>query len=210
MDSLADYLRDPFSSTTLLIYSTLLALCFYTLMNLITFVARSCFNFWKHKQLKFKRILLVIAHPDDECMFFGPILVHLLEANKKFVYVLCLSAGKLITSTYNYIQDKTEVIIRTIISFYVVAGGYEGKDKEFKRKKEFFKSCDVLGMNPSNVMLVNYDRMKDDPNKEWPTGLIRDTIYSFISSYDIDTVSISILYSYSRNFWLFIQLSVLI
>lgn len=36
--------------------------------------------------------LLVIAHPDDETMFFGPLIVNLVEANKDLT-ILCLSHG---------------------------------------------------------------------------------------------------------------------
>ncbi|KAH7728366.1 phosphatidylinositol glycan anchor biosynthesis protein [Aphelenchoides avenae] len=38
------------------------------------------------------RCLLVIAHPDDEAMFFGP-TVHQLTASGCSVFVLCLTAG---------------------------------------------------------------------------------------------------------------------
>lgn len=38
------------------------------------------------------RVLLVIAHPDDECMFFGPTVLGLLQ-RKCDLYVLCLSNG---------------------------------------------------------------------------------------------------------------------
>lgn len=36
--------------------------------------------------------LLVIAHPDDEVMFFGPLIINLYE-NKKSLHILCLSNG---------------------------------------------------------------------------------------------------------------------
>ncbi|XP_022902710.1 N-acetylglucosaminyl-phosphatidylinositol de-N-acetylase [Onthophagus taurus] len=39
------------------------------------------------------RTLLVIAHPDDECMFFGPIVHHLIENDSCRLYVICLSMG---------------------------------------------------------------------------------------------------------------------
>ncbi|XP_034828008.1 N-acetylglucosaminyl-phosphatidylinositol de-N-acetylase [Maniola hyperantus] len=39
-----------------------------------------------------KRVLLVIAHPDDECMFFGPTIFRLCEQGAE-VYILCLSNG---------------------------------------------------------------------------------------------------------------------
>ncbi|RWS31442.1 N-acetylglucosaminyl-phosphatidylinositol de-N-acetylase-like protein, partial [Leptotrombidium deliense] len=37
------------------------------------------------------RILLVISHPDDECMFFGPAILKLLANHE--VFVLCFSVG---------------------------------------------------------------------------------------------------------------------
>ena len=40
-----------------------------------------------------KRILLVIAHPDDECLFFGPTVLALLREYRQHFYVLCLSNG---------------------------------------------------------------------------------------------------------------------
>ncbi|XP_011557274.3 N-acetylglucosaminyl-phosphatidylinositol de-N-acetylase [Plutella xylostella] len=42
--------------------------------------------------LKTKRVLVAVAHPDDECMFFGPTIYRLCEQGAD-VYILCLSNG---------------------------------------------------------------------------------------------------------------------
>lgn len=42
--------------------------------------------------LKAKRVLVVVAHPDDECMFFGPTIFRLCEQDVD-VHLLCLSNG---------------------------------------------------------------------------------------------------------------------
>ncbi|KAI5642601.1 glcNAc-PI de-N-acetylase domain-containing protein [Phthorimaea operculella] len=42
--------------------------------------------------LRAKRVLLVVAHPDDECMFFGPTVFRLCEQGAD-VHLLCLSNG---------------------------------------------------------------------------------------------------------------------
>ncbi|CAB3222228.1 unnamed protein product [Arctia plantaginis] len=39
-----------------------------------------------------KRVLVVVAHPDDECMFFGPTIFRLCEQGVD-VHILCLSNG---------------------------------------------------------------------------------------------------------------------
>lgn len=40
-----------------------------------------------------KRVLLVIAHPDDEVMFFGPLITSLVQSGSTNVYLLCFSYG---------------------------------------------------------------------------------------------------------------------
>lgn len=40
-----------------------------------------------------RRVLIVIAHPDDESMFFGPTILSLTKRTNCQVYLLCLSNG---------------------------------------------------------------------------------------------------------------------
>lgn len=42
------------------------------------------------------RLLFVTSHPDDECMFFGPLLYTVTHYTDCLVYLLCLSNGKCI------------------------------------------------------------------------------------------------------------------
>jgi N-acetylglucosaminylphosphatidylinositol deacetylase len=60
------------------------------------------FGFWMYTStlsasfptLRNKRILLLIAHPDDEAMFFAPTLLGLTRpGNGNHVKILCLSSG---------------------------------------------------------------------------------------------------------------------
>lgn len=50
-----------------------------------------------------KRVLIVIAHPDDECMFFGPTIYKLTKNEDVQVYLLCLSTGKYPVTTLDTI-----------------------------------------------------------------------------------------------------------
>ncbi|XP_017020479.1 N-acetylglucosaminyl-phosphatidylinositol de-N-acetylase [Drosophila kikkawai] len=45
------------------------------------------------KTTHMERVLLVTAHPDDECMFFGPLIYSLTQRQGCQVYILCLSNG---------------------------------------------------------------------------------------------------------------------
>lgn len=49
-----------------------------------------------------KSVVFVTAHPDDECMFFGPTIVNLIHQNIE-VHILCLSTGNF------YGEGKTRV-----------------------------------------------------------------------------------------------------
>uniref|UniRef100_A0AC34RTF9 N-acetylglucosaminylphosphatidylinositol deacetylase n=1 Tax=Panagrolaimus sp. JU765 TaxID=591449 RepID=A0AC34RTF9_9BILA len=52
-----------------------------------------CYNFQRKLPIKDGgRCLLIIAHPDDETMFFGPTLLKLIESNVK-VFVLSITTG---------------------------------------------------------------------------------------------------------------------
>jgi hypothetical protein len=41
---------------------------------------------------KLTSVLIVIAHPDDECMFFSPTIIQLVKQHIP-VFILCLSSG---------------------------------------------------------------------------------------------------------------------
>ncbi|KAM9728599.1 N-acetylglucosaminyl-phosphatidylinositol de-N-acetylase [Menidia menidia] len=54
------------------------------------------------------RALIVTAHPDDECMFFSPTIIRLVELNAS-VHVLCLSEG----NYYNQGVLRREELLRS-------------------------------------------------------------------------------------------------
>lgn len=59
------------------------------------------------------RVLLITAHPDDECMFFGPVIQKLSKMNNTQLYLMCLSVGNVplhlfngLYQIYNFIDIK--------------------------------------------------------------------------------------------------------
>ncbi|XP_047462305.1 N-acetylglucosaminyl-phosphatidylinositol de-N-acetylase [Mugil cephalus] len=54
------------------------------------------------------RALIVTAHPDDECMFFSPTIVRLVELNAR-VHLLCLSEG----NYYNQGAQRKEELLNS-------------------------------------------------------------------------------------------------
>ena len=84
----------------------LLVLGIWLIVSFLThrFLARSKKNMMiKDISKKSSNVLFVIAHPDDECMFFGPAITSMtqpvssdssgLRKKAKHVYLLCLSDG---------------------------------------------------------------------------------------------------------------------
>ncbi|XP_006101448.1 N-acetylglucosaminyl-phosphatidylinositol de-N-acetylase isoform X5 [Myotis lucifugus] len=102
------------------------------------------------------RALLVIAHPDDEAMFFAPTLLGLARLRHP-VFLLCFSAG-------NY-YNQGEI-----------------------RKKELLQSCDVLGIPPTNVMIIDSRYFPDDPGVEWDTEHVASVLLQHIEVNDINLV----------------------
>ncbi|XP_041519791.1 N-acetylglucosaminyl-phosphatidylinositol de-N-acetylase isoform X4 [Microtus oregoni] len=99
------------------------------------------------------RALLVIAHPDDEAMFFAPTVLGLARLGQR-VFLLCFSAG-------NY-YSQGEI-----------------------RKKELLQSCDVLGIPPSRVTIIDKSEFPDDPGVQWDTESVANTVLQHIEVNDI-------------------------
>lgn len=74
-----------------LIISILLYIVLCILMYL-SMVRWKLFSFSRDIR-NYKRILFVIAHPDDECMFFGPTILNYTRKEKCVVYLMCLTTG---------------------------------------------------------------------------------------------------------------------
>lgn len=85
----------------LIIYSFSIFICLNALLYYLIHRyrnGRSKFRLLRPSKLPHNssRVLLVTAHPDDECMFFGPTLIALKKRQNCTIYVLCLSQGEII------------------------------------------------------------------------------------------------------------------
>ncbi|CAL1699297.1 unnamed protein product [Somion occarium] len=106
-------------------------------------------------------ILLLTAHPDDECMFFAPTILSLTKyhVNEKRpnLYSLCLSVGNA-----------------------------EGLGNI--RRDELQRSLDVLGVDQGRRWVVDHPELPDNMTVHWDAHAIADVVRPYIVKYNIGTV----------------------
>ncbi|EGG14453.1 phosphatidylinositol glycan [Cavenderia fasciculata] len=105
------------------------------------------------------RILLAIAHPDDECMFFSPTLEYYqsIQGEESIVHVVCLSNGN--------------------------ADGL-GKIRE----KELVNSCRCYGVARDHVAVVNDTNLPDGMDKDWDVTVISKYIQKYVDQWGITQI----------------------
>ncbi|KAG0351136.1 N-acetylglucosaminyl-phosphatidylinositol de-N-acetylase [Podila minutissima] len=103
-------------------------------------------------------IVLAIAHPDDEVMFFGPTLAELTRPEHgNTVRVLCMSSGN-----------------------------HDGLGEV--RKKELINSCKAFGIRESHVTILEREELKDGPKELWDPSLVGDQMNLFAKKHNIETI----------------------
>lgn len=121
---------------------------------------------YEHGFEKAHRVLFVTAHPDDECMFFGPTILRLQQQttvppasgnDKCLVYLLCMSAG-------------------------------DSERKGKARRAELWRACDVLGIASENVTLYHCDVLPDDPGVRWRADVVARIILRHVEALSIDAL----------------------
>ncbi|KAF9352035.1 N-acetylglucosaminyl-phosphatidylinositol de-N-acetylase [Mortierella sp. AD094] len=136
----------------------MLLISFYALL----FTAICLYAFFLTRYLKTPivktSIVLVIAHPDDEVMFFGPTLAELTRPEHgNTVRVLCMSSGN------NDGLGET-------------------------RKKELVASCATFGIRESQVTILEREELQDGPNELWDPSLVGDQMNLFAKKHDVEMI----------------------
>ena len=103
-------------------------------------------------------VLLVIAHPDDEAMFFVPTLRALVaHPEENHVYVLCLSNG-----------------------------GFDGLGEV--RAKEMLRSAEVLGIAVDDVRIVDDPRLQDGMQNKWAAADVAGHVQDCVEAWGINRI----------------------
>ncbi|KAA0196162.1 hypothetical protein HAZT_HAZT009586 [Hyalella azteca] len=111
------------------------------------------------QQSRKRRVMFVTSHPDDECMFFGPSILHFAQNEKALVYLLCLTDGS-----------------------------YQNVKLGKKRQQELWASCKELGIPEGHITLYKCRHIPDDPNKSWPIVTTANIINHHLHALSCDMV----------------------
>lgn len=126
----------------LLYYASIFILGYFVFWFLTSTLVASSFR--PPPELRKKRVILLIGHPDDEAMFFAPSLIALASpANHNQVKIVCLSTGNAI--------GEGEV-----------------------RRGELLNSACRLGICQEDVFIVDDPRFQDGPGNDWKKEDIAD------------------------------------
>ncbi|KAI3643382.1 hypothetical protein MP228_012937 [Amoeboaphelidium protococcarum] len=103
--------------------------------------------------------LIVTAHPDDECMFFAPLIRLMVQNSNQFseVYLLCLSTGN-----YDNLGNQ--------------------------RQQELLNAASVLGLDEDHVFSLHHPSMLDSPHTYWESHVVSDVINDFVRKNKVNCV----------------------
>ncbi|KAK4221342.1 hypothetical protein QBC38DRAFT_134000 [Podospora fimiseda] len=125
---------------------------------LIAYIVGSDARILPPQLLHAKNLMIVTAHPDDECLFFAPSILGVLERNTKMV------GGLLVMSTgNNYGKGET-------------------------RSLELKGSCKALGIHFQRCIALDHPDLQDDPKKWWNTGLIENFVHEHVIKWEVDAI----------------------
>jgi len=141
------------------------------------------------------RVLLLTAHPDDETFFFGPTLTSLIPS---------LSAP-VSESSREKASDTVALTFPQVYSLCFSVGNADGLGDI--RRRELGDSLDILGVTEDRRWILDksyvtlschvmsdtgnsqrYSEFQDGMHVRWDADLIADTVYKYISAYNISIV----------------------
>ncbi|KAF3142293.1 N-acetylglucosaminyl-phosphatidylinositol de-N-acetylase [Orbilia oligospora] len=138
MPAIVNRLRSPRGLAIFLLLPILMAaFCYYTLSQLPT-----------HSPIRNRNIALLIAHPDDEAMFFSPTIQSLVSPS---------------------LQNTVQIVCFSI-------GNAEGIGNI--RETELLASASILGVTNVNnsVIILDDPNIEDSMTKSWPEDLLASLI----------------------------------
>jgi len=123
-----------------------------------------------------KNLLIVTAHPDDECLFFSPSILGVLEGEPK------TTGGLLVLST-----GKLSLFLTQGSPLKKNPGNNYGVGE--MRKLELKGSCEALGIDATRCVALDRAELQDNPKVWWNQTAIVSAVKEYVDKWKIDAVS---------------------
>ncbi|KAJ6460880.1 N-acetylglucosaminylphosphatidylinositoldeacety la se [Mycena sanguinolenta] len=115
-----------------------------------------------------KNILLLTAHPDDECMFFAPTILALAALQRPSVSI----------------RDRTSA--SSLYSMCMSVGNADGLGPI--RKFELESSLDLLGVDTDKRLIVDHPDLQDNFTEYWDAQVIASALKPYVLENRINTI----------------------
>ncbi|KAA1067804.1 N-acetylglucosaminyl-phosphatidylinositol de-N-acetylase [Puccinia graminis f. sp. tritici] len=143
-----------------------------------------------------ERILLVIAHPDDESLFFSPTLLNLLSPrhlNRTTPTTATLNASSSTHPHHSQSPKNTtsENVPLTLDSprahiLSLSSGNAEGLG--IKRTREMRASCWAFGIPSTSCIVLDHPSLPDSMSVWWPEDTINEFVKLYVDLWNIDLI----------------------
>jgi hypothetical protein len=126
-----------------------------------------------------KNLLVVTAHPDDECLFFAPSILRVLDGNPQVQgHLLSLSNG----------MNPRAFSLCHFHSRWLTMSAGNNYGKGDLRLGELKRSCAVLHIPNSYCEALDHANLQDNPKVWWDTDLIQKLVDERVKQWSIDVV----------------------
>ncbi|KAI7936882.1 hypothetical protein MJO28_015781 [Puccinia striiformis f. sp. tritici] len=138
------------------------------------------------------RIMLVIAHPDDECLFFSPTLLNLLSpryVNRTEFNASPLKLNDHNTSIHKNLSPKAEQLrLESPMGHILSLSSGNAEGLGIKRAREMRASCWAFGISSEHCMVVDHPDLPDSMSVWWPEKTIIEFVEFYIKLWNIDAI----------------------
>ncbi|KAH8665284.1 putative deacetylase LmbE-like domain-containing protein [Tricladium varicosporioides] len=129
------------------------------LQILLAYVIGSDFRLLPAELQHAKNLLIVTAHPDDECLFFAPSVLGVLDRNS---------------------GDKVGGLV------VMSTGNNDGIGEA--RKAELRGSCKALGIDETRCVALDRPEIQDNPKVWWDQAVIESIVREYVEKWHVDAI----------------------
>ena len=166
-----------------------------------------------------RNYVLIIAHPDDESMFFLPTLTTLNNAvTHKHTGISSINSSSSSCSTVPVPVPVPPTPTNRLFILCLSNGNYDNlgsvRERELRAAADIISNCDNTGgsdndsgsendndknttkyhlNNPINVTTINDERLQDGPEESWDPDIIANAIHDFISNENLEQESVVLM-----------------